>query len=397
MANLIDTAYKKAIDILKLNSTMEGFKASSKRYNSIWARDGAITILGAVLTGNKDLLKTSLKTLKTLKKFQTDFGQIPSVYHLKEKECRYYAMDSTIWWIIGVHQYYKSTRDEKFLKKFWPAVEAAITNLQYQVMDNSGLIDSPEASDWMDSSIGRRGKVLYTNCLFFKSLECLNELSKAAGEKGYIKGLKDLKKRLNSLFWPSEEGRKFLYTSHTKFFDEAINSWREHYVNYLSFEYYEDRCDILANSLAIIFKIASKEQAKRIIKYFERRHISIPYPANVLYPPVFYPNPTWNPKIDLYREEEQRNLSYHYHNSGIWPFVGGFYILALLKDGKKKKAKKELEKLAQANKLGKEKSWEFNEWLHGKTGKPMGAIEQSWSAAGYIIAYKALKEDKFIW
>ncbi len=26
-----------------------------------------------------------------------------------------------------------------------------------------------------------------------------------------------------------------------------------------------------------------------------------------------------------------------------------------------------------ANKLGRSSEWEFNEWLHGKTGKPMGA------------------------
>lgn len=149
--------------------------------------------------------------------------------------------------------------------------------------------------------------------------------------------------------------------------------------------------------MAIILNIAQKEQARRIVEYFEKRHISDPYPANSLYPPVFYPNPTWNPKIDLYREAEQRNLAYQYHNGGIWPYVGGFYILALVMAGEKKKAKQELMKLAQANKVGKEKKWEFNEWLHGKTGKPMGAIEQTWSAAGYIIAYKAVKENKLLW
>lgn len=51
---------------------------------------------------------------------------------------------------------------------------------------------------------------------------------------------------------------------------------------------------------------------------------------------------------------------------------------------------------ALANKLSKKSEWEFNEWLHGKTGKPMGARFQSWSAAGYIIAYKAVKEGKLI-
>lgn len=200
MPNTIDTAYKKAVGILLLNSTREGFKASSRRYNSIWARDGAITILGALMVGSDELEYNSLKTLKTLKKFQTEFGQIPSVYYLREKRCRYYAIDSTAWWIIGVYQYYQKTKDKKFLEEFWPGIKAAITNLQYQVMDESRLIESPEATDWMDSSIGRSGKVLYTNCLYYKSLLCVNELSRSRGEKNIIKGLTDLKKGLILFF-----------------------------------------------------------------------------------------------------------------------------------------------------------------------------------------------------
>jgi GH15 family glucan-1,4-alpha-glucosidase len=37
--------------------------------------------------------------------------------------------------------------------------------------------------------------------------------------------------------------------------------------------------------------------------------------------------------------------------------------------------------------------WEFNEWLHGQTGRPMGKAHQAWSSASYIHAYKALQDD----
>jgi len=30
--------------------------------------------------------------------------------------------------------------------------------------------------------------------------------------------------------------------------------------------------------------------------------------------------------------------------------------------------------------------WEFNEWHHGVTGRPMGKAFQAWSAAGFIRA-----------
>lgn len=405
MAKLIDLAYLKAIEVLKKNSTQFGFKASADYYNSVWARDGAITLLGAMLVENSDLIKTSRKTLETLKLHQNPIGQIPNVFFIDIKKPKYYALDANSWWVVGVEKYFSKTKDQKFLAEFWPAVKKAMEWLRYQIKDVSGLIDSPEASDWMDSSVGRRGKVFYNNCLYWKAIDSANKLAEAVGERSFdpapypgggAKDLKELKKRINLLFWPQPEGKKLLYTWHTAFFEEAIYPLREHYTNYLSFEYSEDRCDVLANILAVLFEITDKEKQKKIASYFFKKEISSPYPVKVLNPPILYPNPTWNPKVDLYREKEYQNLPFYFHNAGIWPFVGGFYILMLIKIGRREKAKKELEKLALANKLGKKSAWEFNEWLHGKTGKPMGACFQSWSAACYILAYQAVKQGKFI-
>ena len=405
MAKLTDQCYLKAIEVLKKNSTKFGFRASLEYYNSIWARDGAITLLGAVLVGDNDLLEASRKTLETLKQYQNPVGQIPNAFLIDIKTPKYYALDANSWWVIGVEKYFSATADKKFLVEYWPQVKKAMEWLRYQIKDISGLIDAPEASDWMDSSVGRRGKVFYTNCLYWKAIDSANKLAKAAGEKefdpapypgGGAQDLKELKKRINLLFWPQPEGENLLYTWHTGFFKEAIHSLRKHYLNYLSFEYCEDRCDVLAHLLAILFDIPTQDQKEKIIKYLFERRLCEPYPIKVLNPPIFYPNPTWNPKVDLYREKQYQNLPFCYHNAGIWPYVGGFYILMLAKVGQKEKANQELEKLAQANKLGKKSDWEFNEWLHGKSGRPMGARFQSWSAGGYIIAYQAVKKGKMV-
>jgi len=405
MAKLTDQCYLKAIEVLKKNSTKFGFRASLEYYNSIWARDGAITLLGAVLVGDNDLLEASRKTLETLKQYQNPVGQIPNAFLIDIKTPKYYALDANSWWVIGVEKYFSATGDKKFLTEYWPQVKKAMEWLRYQIKDISGLIDAPEASDWMDSSVGRRGKVFYTNCLYWKAIDSANKLAKAAGEKefdpapypgGGAQDLKELKKRINLLFWPQPEGENLLYTWHTGFFKEAIHSLRKHYLNYLSFEYCEDRCDVLAHLLAILFDIPTQDQKEKIIKYLFERRLCEPYPIKVLNPPIFYPNPTWNPKVDLYREKQYQNLPFCYHNAGIWPYVGGFYILMLAKVGQKEKANQELEKLAQANKLGKKSDWEFNEWLHGKSGRPMGARFQSWSAGGYIIAYQAVKKGKMV-
>ena len=39
----------------------------------------------------------------------------------------------------------------------------------------------------------------------------------------------------------------------------------------------------------------------------------------------------------------------------------------------------------------------FNEWLHGKTGKPMGEPYQAWSAGTYLYAYECVKQKKLIY
>jgi hypothetical protein len=44
--------------------------------------------------------------------------------------------------------------------------------------------------------------------------------------------------------------------------------------------------------------------------------------------------------------------------------------------------------------LGKQKEWEFNEWFHGLSGRPMGYGGQSWSAALYLFAAEAVERGE---
>jgi len=390
--SLVNGCYQKAVEVLKGNSTEFGFKASRERYNSIWGRDGSITCIGAVLTTDNELVDGSKKTLATLRDRQTPLGQIPNTLYLDSMSLNFYATDATAWWVIAVAYLWRMTRDREFLSSFWPSVEKAITWLQYQAIDTSGLINSPPAGDWMDSSIQRWGKVLYNNLLYYRALLCNNELAKEVGEvKSYETNR--VRRRVNLLFWPKEPVKEeWLSGWSPEFYEEAIDSDREHYLNYLSFESYDSRCDVAANCLAIIWDVADNEKQDRILDYMARTHLSRPFPVRVLEPPILHPDPSWNPKIDLYRPRHWQNLPYYYHNAAIWPWVGGLYVVALVKAGERATAEKELENLAQANKAGEQDEWEFNEWLHGRTGKPMGAGLQSWSAAGYIIAHKAVTE-----
>ena len=91
-----------------------------------------------------------------------------------------------------------------------------------------------------------------------------------------------------------------------------------------------------------------------------------------------------------------QNLPYHYHNGGIWPFVGGLWVRFLLRIGERRHAKEALLSLAELCRSGIDRNWEFNEWAHGRTGRPMGKAYQAWSAASYVAAYLSLQGDTSI-
>ncbi|MDQ5980989.1 MAG: hypothetical protein QG602_3967, partial [Verrucomicrobiota bacterium] len=79
-------------------------------------------------------------------------------------------------------------------------------------------------------------------------------------------------------------------------------------------------------------------------------------------------------------------LPHHYHNGGIWPFIGGMWVRFIHRLGFHEVACRELGRLAQLNQLGADHEWEFNEWAHGSTGRPMGKAFQAGSAASFIRA-----------
>jgi glycogen debranching enzyme len=84
----------------------------------------------------------------------------------------------------------------------------------------------------------------------------------------------------------------------------------------------------------------------------------------------------------------QQNLEWQYHNGGIWPFVGGFWVAALTLTGETERASAELVKLARVNALD---DWSFNEWLHGQTLQPRGMRGQSWNAAAFLLALDCVR------
>lgn len=153
--------------------------------------------------------------------------------------------------------------------------------------------------------------------------------------------------------------------------------------------------DSLGNLLAIITGLATEKQAQRILKLIESEKINRPYPVKSIWPPIKPDTKLWK----SYFSKSDAREPYHYLNGGAWPFIGGFYVAALVKNKQFKKAESELERLAIANMTAGSQSnqnnetleFEFNEWLDGKTGEPKGGTLQAWSIGMYLYAYECLR------
>jgi hypothetical protein len=164
--------------------------------------------------------------------------------------------------------------------------------------------------------------------------------------------------------------------------------------------YSSERFDLLGNSLAILSGIASQSRAEAMIDWIEAECFSMKQKGELALdlPPNFFPfikpgDPDWHPRYEKF------NLPGDYHNGGIWPFVAGFYVAALVAAKRYALAEEKLSALTKVitisnTRLNQNLKYGFNEWLKAQDGKPMGQNWQTWSASMYLYASKCVEEKR---
>ncbi|CAN5611190.1 hypothetical protein BH24DEI1_BH24DEI1_20610 [soil metagenome] len=404
----IDTAYERAREVLERCLTPLGFTASALEggYPQVWARDSMITALGALATGDGALAAGVRASLETLASKQTELGMIHLNVDTRTGEVTTEnagAVDANLWFILGHYAYYLSVRDEGFLRAAWPGLERALLWLRYQDMNACGLLEVPEAGDWADL-YAVRYNVLYDNVLYVGALRAMARMAAALEQDGqvYEAMAEDVKTKLNLLLWLDRpwDGRTFgeqleklkamrlewfLLYQNTSALTEA-----PYYLPWVGFREFGHVFDGFGNSLAILLGIADAAKTHKILTHAHAVGADQPYPLKAFFPPLYPGDRDWR---DYYRSRNL-NLPHQYHNGGIWPFLGGFYVAALVTAGRHVQAEEALGALARANLLGKDGVWEFNEWLHGRSGRPMGHPLQAWSAAMFLYAAHTLQDGK---
>jgi hypothetical protein len=411
--DLSDLAYRRSVELLKRSYVPEGFVASAAQahYAGIWARDALITSLGANLTGDEELVLASRRTLETLGRLQAPLGQIPNAYW----PARSYwdwgeagSLDATALFIIAAWEYVRSTSDDALLATLSSALEAAFTWLRYQDPANFGLVSSPPAADWMDSTLTRSGMVLYLNVLYYWASRAMASIRARLGTT-VDDGSDDIRFKIDLLFWPDRAEEYVRLLRHVRYPEGAAVEFphpaslaayrdvarpRRFYLSHVTYGTFVDRCDVLANVLAVLCGVADRTRARTVMQHLHDSGVASPYPVKCWTEPDLADTTRWSlvqRQAERYQASQWRNPPFHYHNAGIWPFIGGFYVAALQATGFEQLASATLDRLAAANRVGEREPWEFREWLHGETGGVGGVPMQAWNAGAYVVAYQAVR------
>jgi hypothetical protein len=344
-----------------------GLRASGRLHGhrQIWARDSMICALGAAVAGDQMLRAAVIASIEALRRHRTPLGLIPNNVDPDSGRGNFRAYaDGGLWWTIACRLFDLPADDGVF---DWYAC---------QDVDRSGLLSMQESTDWQDLFC-TRGKGLYLNCLYALALRLAGRDSGAVAEL------------INRWFWYEGDGDLFRHVAHS-FSTESLDTdalgrkrWipekqvlpRERfYLPYLSFREAGEWFDSFGNLLAIVAGVADEERSGTILGLIERHGLDR-YPIKAIFPAVEPGDSDWRGYFgDLNKPE-------HYHNGGIWPFLGGFYVAALVKAEQHDKASAALARLEDLCHAG-----EFNEWHHGETAEPMGVKDQAWSAAMYLYA-----------
>jgi glycogen debranching enzyme len=254
MDSNMSQAYETAVKCLRSSYSNRGILAGSTHFNDLWARDACFACLGALELKDYDIVK---RTLATLLRYQRKDGLLPfrvgdynifwKLWGIKIKKKvrpryvddkrRNLVLDSNSLVIILANEYVNKSKDLDFAKKYYPQLKKA---LDYY---GSDLVKELPYGNWCDS-VPKKGRVLYTNVLYWKAIVALDELGKnIKSAEGLDLKADAVKEKINRVFW---NGLYFNDTDHNSVFATC------------------------GNLLALVFGLASSSQKNSTLKFVEK-------------------------------------------------------------------------------------------------------------------------------
>jgi hypothetical protein len=372
----IATAKEAALDVL-LHNAKGPFRGLPRTagwgYPEPYTRDLMIASLGILVSDHPKLMRALERTLEALAKNQSPLGHIPSLAHDPEERG---ASDTTPLFLMGVGLFRNVTNQPDFLTE---AVDKSLTWMTYQSPTNRVMVAQQPTSDWRDEQ-WVLGYGLYVNTIVYTYLRLLGKHQQAD----------QVGTDMDRFTIGADRQHRHVH--------EGLKLHKKPYYALWSYKVLcSERFDLLGNSLAILTGIAAPSRARDLIAWIETECQALRQNEQLAVdlPPNFFPymrpdDPDWRPRDARYNQPGE------YHNGGIWPFVCGFYIAALVAADRPKLAARKLESLTALVRLPRKEpvKWGFNEWHRAQDGTPQGQDWQTWSAAMYLYAVRCVEESR---
>ncbi len=374
--NIIEQAKNAAIKVLLHNrhGSYRGLpRTAGWGYPEPYTRDMMISALGILVSGNKKLIESLRKVIETTARNQSRLGHIPSLAHDPQDRG---ASDTTALFLMAVGLFRKVTGETDFLEQ---AVQKAMTWMEYQSPSDRVIVAQLPTSDWRDEQ-WVVGYGLFVNTIVYTYLRLFGQDERAS----------KLREMMGRFTVKGERQQRHVH-------EGLVLRYKPYYALWSYKVYRSDRFDLLGNSLAILTGIASPSRAKDLVAWIETECAALRKNEDLAVdlPPNFFPyvregDPDWMPRYAKYNQPGE------YHNGGVWPFICGFYIAALVAAGKQQLAEKRLIALTELVRPARAVNVEFgfNEWLRAQDGTPQGEDWQSWSAAMYLYAAGCVEKQK---
>lgn len=373
----IRRAYRIAVRDLRACYNPDGIVAGRLHFNAYWARDGFWASFGALALGDAEQVRAHLDTFV---RFQRPSGEVPvrveyvghtfGHYHTQRMTPKALyragtifadALDPTALFVIAAREYFQRTGDDSFYSRFEPTMDRAMAWLMQHDHDGDGILKNRYLAGWMDSIL-KKDRVFYLNLIYYEGLRACEAIKQILGHEGDARRFRSAADRLyealQRVFWNGA------------YFTDWVRGERRG-------GFSSD-----GNILAILFGVATDEQARRIAEHIDERALDRDTPLR-----------TCDPVYSLWQVFPFYIVSGipDYHRTLIWPWLGTLHAVNKLRMGRREAALADLARIGdwyvQRNAVAE---------LYTPEGQPVSRrfyqaeVPFAWNAGLYVYAVHSL-------
>jgi hypothetical protein len=342
-------------------------RSSTANYRAVFARDAVMAGVAGLLLRDEVITAGLVRTLEHLRQLQGPEGQVASNFEMRDAGPHVSfgtlapRIDAATWYLVGIGLAARAGAVDP--ADYRDSVQRAVHCLNALEYNGRHLMYIPTGGNWADEYI-YDGYILYDQVLRAWALRLLGA---TYGEPAWLDKSQCIADTISERFFASDKtGPQRPIAAYTPV-------------------HRHEMFDLAACALLAVSGIA-QQRAQQALAWIDQAFLQ-----QGALPPVFHPvieegDAEW-PALRRYHLHAFRNLPYEYHNGGIWPIWLGWLALGQVQTGHHEQLPRLRREVLRA--LGAAPSFEFEEYLHGRTGAAGGTPHMAYTATGLLFLHLA--------